>query len=84
MLRVSLGGGNMDISSKEELLSFLTDLEGRVSNTEENLDNLQPVDDEEETTDDEETTNDEENADDGGDEEVSDEELDEIEEMFND
>jgi len=82
MLRVSLGGANMDISSKEELLSFLTDLEGRVSNTEENLDNLQPVDDEEETTDDEETTNDEETSDD--DEEVSDEELDEIEEMFND
>lgn len=42
----------MEFGSKEELFTFLGDLDGRINNLTEQLDKLNPVDETEETTED--------------------------------
>lgn len=76
----------MEISTKEELNQFLNDFEGRLANMQETIDKMQPVEDEEGAEGNEELedngNDDLENS--GEQEEPTEEELDEIEEMFND
>ena len=47
----------MEIKSKDDLVNFLTDLDGRIENLTETVDKLSPVEEEEETEDQPDTLN---------------------------
>ena len=67
----------MEITSKEELITLLTDLQGQVANLTETVDKLQPVVDEPE-----EPTDEEEPTDPTDEEEPTPEEVDEIDKLL--
>lgn len=61
----------MEIKSKEDLVNFLSDLDGRIANLTETVDKLSPVEEESEEVTDEEVT-----------EEVTDEEVNEVDKLL--
>lgn len=65
--------GKLSFESKDELTSFLMDLQGQIGNMQETIDKLQPVEDEQDDAGD---------ADVADDEDLSDDEIDEIDQLL--
>lgn len=63
----------MEFNTKEELIAFLTDLQGKIDNMQETVDKLAPVKEEEEESN---------NKEGGQEEELSDEEVSEIDKLL--
>lgn len=63
----------MEINTKEDLITFLTDLKGQIDNMQETVDKLAPVKEEEEEID---------NKEGGQEEELSDDEVSEIDKLL--